>query len=220
MKTLIVLSGGMDSATVLAHAKDANFDTHAVHFQYGSKHNARELIAAEALAKHYQVPLTLVNLPFVNSLFKSDLLQSGGDVPEGHYEDESMKRTVVPFRNGIMLSIAAGLAESLEAQTVMLGNHAGDHAIYPDCRAGFVQSMSRAIEVGTYARIQLVTPFLTITKTQIAERGKLLGVPYDLTWSCYKGGDKHCGKCGTCVERIEAFEKSGGSDPTLYEVQS
>jgi 7-cyano-7-deazaguanine synthase len=131
-----------------------------------------------------------------------------------------MKRTVVPFRNGIMLAIAAGLAESLEAQSVMLGNHAGDHAIYPDCRAGFVQAMSRAMELGTYARIQLVTPFLTLTKAQIAERGKVLTVPYELTWSCYKGGEKHCGKCGTCVERIEAFEKSGGSDPTSYEVQA
>jgi 7-cyano-7-deazaguanine synthase len=220
MKTLVVLSGGMDSATVLAYAKDANFDTHAVHFQYGSKHNGRELIAAEALAKHYQVPLTLVELPFVNSLFKSDLLQSGGEVPEGHYEDVSMKRTVVPFRNGIMLSIAAGLAESIGANTVMLGNHAGDHAIYPDCRVGFVQAMNRAMQMGTYARIHLVTPFLSFTKAQIADRGRLLAVPYELTWSCYKGGEKHCGKCGTCVERIEAFKNSGAPDPTVYEVQS
>jgi 7-cyano-7-deazaguanine synthase len=218
MKTLVVLSGGMDSATALAHAKDAGFDVHAVHFQYGSKHNARELVAVEALVKHYQVPLTLVNLPFVNSLFKSDLLQSGGAVPDGHYEDVSMKRTVVPFRNGIMLSIAAGLAESLGADSVMLGNHAGDHAIYPDCRAGFVQAMSRAIEFGTYARIKLVTPFLTLNKGQIAQRGQLLSVPYGLTWSCYKGGEKHCGKCGTCVERIEAFQRAGLIDPTEYAV--
>lgn len=221
MKTLIVLSGGMDSATALGFAMQNNFEViGAVHFQYGSKHNAKELIAAQALADHYKIKLHIVPLPFVNDLFKSDLLQSGGEIPEGHYEDQSMKRTVVPFRNGIMLSIAAGLAESLEADSVMLGNHAGDHAIYPDCRAEFVDPMKKAIEVGTYRKIQLLTPFVNITKADIAKAGERFGVPYGMTWSCYKGGNIHCGKCGTCVERIEAFQKSGIADLTVYEEQA
>jgi 7-cyano-7-deazaguanine synthase len=174
MKALVVLSGGMDSAVALAYAKDSNLDIHAVHFQYGSKHNQRELLAAEALARHYGIPLTVVPLPFINELFKSDLLKSGGEVPEGHYEDLSMKRTVVPFRNGIMLSIAAGLAESIGASTVMLGNHAGDHAIYPDCRSDFVNAMRAAIDTGTYTQVFLATPFLTMSKADIADRGHTL----------------------------------------------
>ena len=221
MKTLIVLSGGMDSTTSLAHARAQGYKiSGAVHFQYGSKHNARELIAAQALADHYRIQLHVIKLGFINTLFKSDLLKSGSEVPEGHYEDLSMKRTVVPFRNGIMLSIAAGLAESLEADSVTLGNHAGDHAIYPDCRQEFVLPMSAAIEVGTYRRIKLLTPFVSLSKGDIARIGYELGVPFNLTWSCYQGGEKHCGRCGTCVERIEAFQKARVADPTIYEVCS
>ncbi len=219
MKALVVLSGGMDSATALAHAIAQGYEIcGGVHFQYGSKHNAMELVAAHALADHFNIPLHVIELGFINTLFKSDLLKSGGEVPDGHYEDLSMKRTVVPFRNGIMLSIAAGLAESLEADCITLGNHAGDHAIYPDCRAEFVLPMTAAVEVGTYRRIKLQTPFVSLSKADIARIGHNLGVPFDLTWSCYKGGKKHCGKCGTCVERIEAFQKSGVKDPTVYEV--
>lgn len=218
MKSLVVLSGGMDSAVVLAYAKEFHSEVHAVHFQYGSKHNDRELPAAQALAKHYGATLTVIALPFINEHFKSDLLKSGGEVPEGHYEDLSMKRTVVPFRNGIMLSIAAGLAESIGASFVVLGNHAGDHAIYPDCRTDFISTMYAAIETGTYAHIHLESPFLTMTKADIASEGNRLHVPFELTWSCYKGGTKHCGKCGTCVERIEAFQKAGATDPTEYAI--
>lgn len=221
MKTLIILSGGMDSAAALAFVRAEGHDVIAgVHFQYGSKHNAKELIAARAVADHYKIPLHVVELPFVNQLFKSDLLKSGGEVPEGHYEDLSMKRTVVPFRNGIMLSIAAGLAESLEADAVTLGNHAGDHAIYPDCRAEFVEPMTLAIEKGTYRHIKMLSPFVKLSKAQIAKFGGHLEVPFHLTWSCYKGGDFHCGKCGTCVERVEAFTLGGVKDPTQYEVRS
>jgi len=217
MKTLIILSGGMDSAAALACAKAEGFEiVGGVHFQYGSKHNAKELVSARAIADHYKIPLHVVDLPFVNELFKSDLLKSGGEVPEGHYEDVSMKRTVVPFRNGIMLSIAAGLAESLEADSITLGNHAGDHAIYPDCRAEFVEPMTQAIEKGTYRKIKMLSPFVKLSKGQIAKLGKDLRVPFQLTWSCYKGGDIHCGKCGTCVERIEAFKVGGVEDPTVY----
>lgn len=216
MKALVVLSGGMDSAVALAKTACFNTQVEAVHFQYGSKHNGRELPAARSLARYYNTKLTVIRLPFVGNLFKSDLLNSGGEIPEGHYEDLSMKRTVVPFRNGIMLSIAAGLAESVGAKTVVLGNHAGDHAIYPDCRNDFVSAMSKAIGLGTYAQIKLKCPFVSMSKADIAKLGDEYLVPFDLTWSCYKGGKKHCGKCGTCVERIEAFHLAGVEDPVEY----
>ena len=215
MKSLVVLSGGMDSATALAWARGTHKEVSAVHFQYGSKHNLRELQAAEKLAVHYNIGLHVVHLPF--SQFKSDLLLSGGDIPEGHYADESMKRTVVPFRNGILLAFAAGLAESIGAGSVVLGNHAGDHAIYPDCRPEFAAKMAEAIRLGTYAQIELLCPFQNINKTEIAKIGKALAVPYQLTWTCYKGKEKHCGKCGSCVERQEAFRDSNQMDPTVYE---
>lgn len=218
MKTLVVLSGGMDSTTALAWAKNRGHECYAVHFQYGSKHNRKESGAVRQVTDHFEVPLTVVELPFVNALFKSDLLKSGGDVPEGHYADESMKRTVVPFRNGIMLSIAAGLAESMGCEAVVLGNHFGDHAIYPDCRADFAAAMREAIRLGTYAQIQLVSPFQDVDKSKIAQVGHQLGVPFEKTWTCYKGGEKHCGKCGSCTERKEAFLMVGVPDPTEYEV--
>ena len=218
MKTLIVLSGGMDSTTALAWAKaEGHKIVGAVNFQYGSKHNSKEFFAARKIADHYGVELTYCDLDFVRQFFKSDLLKTGGEVPEGHYADESMKRTVVPFRNGIMLSIAAGFAESIGADAVVLGNHFGDHAIYPDCRKEFIEPMAQAIELGTYAKIKLLSPFASMGKHDIANLGWKLGVPYELTWSCYKGQEKHCGKCGTCVERKEAFQLSGVIDPTEYE---
>lgn len=220
MKALVVLSGGMDSSVALAKAvkefEKENVET--ITFNYGSKHNDRENEAAKELAAYYGVKNTLVRMPFVNELFKSDLLKSGGEIPEGHYADPSMKRTVVPFRNGIMLSIAAGYAESIEAQKLYLGNHAGDHAIYPDCRTEFAEPMAAAIKHGTYANVELVRPFEQMTKTAIAVIGKTLNVPFEKTYSCYKGGEKHCSKCGTCFERKEAFADSGIPDPTEYEV--
>ena len=154
-------------------------------------------------------------LGFIGQYFKSDLLLSGGDIPEGSYADENMKSTVVPFRNGIMLAIAAGLAESYGLDTVMMANHGGDHAIYPDCRPEFVEGMDKAIQTGTYEGIRLVSPYCDITKRDIALRGKAIGLDYSLTYSCYKGGEKHCGKCGTCIERKEALE---GFDTTEYEI--
>jgi 7-cyano-7-deazaguanine synthase len=150
-------------------------------------------------------------------LFKSDLLRSGGDIPEGHYAEESMKKTVVPFRNGIMLSIAAGFAESIGADAVTIAAHSGDHAIYPDCREPFMRAMGEAMEQGTYAGIKLLRPFIDMDKAAIARRGAELGVDFAETWSCYKGGEIHCGVCGTCVERREAFLLAGLQDPTVYE---
>lgn len=216
MKGVVVLSGGMDSAVALQEARADGIEViKALHFQYGSKHNKREEDAAYNVAHSANVPLEVVKLPFIGELFKSDLLLSGKDVPEGHYADDNMKRTVVPFRNGIMLAIAAGYAESIGAHCVILGNHKGDHAVYPDCRPEFTNAMDDAIRLGTYAPITLVTPLGDMTKAEIAQRGIVLGVRLNQTYSCYKGGEIHCGKCGTCVERIEAFR--GLKDPTEYE---
>ena len=219
-KVLVVLSGGMDSATLLYYClKQQDKEVvGAVNFYYGSKHNAHERACAEKLCNLNNVPLTEIDMEFINQHFKSDLLQSGGDVPEGHYADENMKKTVVPFRNGIMLSIAAGLAESIGAGLVALGNHSGDHAIYPDCRPEFTQAMNDAISLGTWANIKVYAPFVGIDKGGIASLGFTLGVPYEHTYTCYKGGEKHCGKCGSCTERKEAFATKGIADPTEYEV--
>lgn len=216
-KALVLLSGGMDSVTALHAARRNHEVVGAVGFDYGSKHNHRELPLAAWQCLQLDVPFEIVALPFVNDLFASDLLKAGGDVPDGHYAEENMKRTVVPFRNGIMLAIACGLAESRGADTLVIAAHSGDHAIYPDCRETFMQSMATAMREGTYARIELQRPFIDMDKTAIARLGAELGIDYGKTWSCYKGGDLHCGTCGTCVERREAFLLAGVPDPTVYE---
>lgn len=209
--SLIIVSGGMDSVTLLhEHADEIKL---AISFDYGQKH-AKELEFAKRNCNLLSIPHAVVNLSEVGKFLKSDLLKSGGEIPEGHYEDESMKKTVVPFRNGIMLSIASGIAESNDCKKVLIGNHKGDHAIYPDCRFDFISAMSQAITKGTYENIQLVAPYTEITKRDIALIGKKIGLDYSETWSCYKGGEFHCGKCGTCTERKEALE---GFDVTQYE---
>ncbi|MBV6500722.1 MAG: 7-cyano-7-deazaguanine synthase [Prosthecobacter sp.] len=216
MKTLVLLSGGMDSTTALYWAMREHQVTGAVSFDYGSKHNTRELEQAAWHCHKLGLRHDIVALPFVNELFTSDLLQSGGAVPDGHYADENMKRTVVPFRNGIMLAIACGIAESRDAQGLVIAAHAGDHAIYPDCRETFMKAMAEAMHAGTYAAIELLRPFIDTDKTGIARLGQELGVDFSHTWSCYKGGDVHCGTCGTCVERRESFANAGLTDPTPY----
>jgi 7-cyano-7-deazaguanine synthase len=220
MKTLVLLSGGMDSTTALYRAMREHQVVGAVSFDYGSKHNVRELEQAAWHCEKLGLRHDIVTLPFINELFTSDLLQSGGAVPDGHYADENMKRTVVPFRNGIMLSIACGIAESRDAQGLVIAAHAGDHAIYPDCREPFMKAMAEAMQAGTYAAIKLLRPFIAMDKTGIARLGHELGVDFSHTWSCYKGGDVHCGTCGTCVERREAFANAGLTDPTAYLVNS
>lgn len=215
-KVVVILSGGLDSTTLLYWAK-REYEVSALTFDYGSKHNERERIAAKKIAYRLNVPHTIIDLPFVDELFKSDLLRSGGAIPEGHYEDASMRKTVVPFRNGIMLSIAVGYAESIEATIVLYGAHGGDHAIYPDCRPEFLKSMAEAGRVGTYIGVDIKDPFMNLKKKDIVALGKDLHVPFEITYSCYKGGEKHCGTCGTCVERKEAFQLAGIVDPTVYE---
>ncbi len=215
-KVIVLLSGGMDSVTALYDALENHEVVGALSFDYGSKHNHKEIPFAVLHCKKTNIIHRIVKMDFISELFKSDLLKSGGDIPEGHYEAESMKATVVPFRNGIMLAIACGYAESLEAEAVVIGAHSGDHAIYPDCRNDFMDAMSQAMQNGTYAKVELLAPFVDIDKTAILKKGIQLGLDYSLTWSCYKGNDLHCGKCGTCVERKEAFELAGVADPTIY----
>ena len=207
----------MDSVTALYWARQQHEVVGAVSFDYGSKHNEKEIAFAAWPCAQMQVKHDTVALPFVNDLFASDLLKSGGDIPDGHYEEQSMRRTVVPFRNGIMLAIACGIAESREADALVIAAHSGDHAIYPDCREPFMHSMATAMREGTYARIELLRPFVDKDKTAIAQLGHDLGIDFAQTWSCYKGGHIHCGTCGTCVERREAFLKAGLADPTAYE---
>lgn len=213
--SVIVVSGGVDSITMLYEFRERI--ALGVSFDYGSNHNARELPFAEMHCKRQGIPHIVIPLDFMPKYFKSSLLQGAEAIPEGNYDDSNMQSTVVPFRNGIMLSIAAGIAESHGLSYVMLANHAGDHTIYPDCRPQFVDAMSAAIEAGTYVGVKVLAPYTQITKTDIVRRGAALGIDYSQTWSCYKGGEKHCGKCGTCRERIEAFHDAGVVDHTVYE---
>lgn len=215
-KSLIILSGGMDSVTLLYDKKDEI--AVAVTFDYGSNHNKREEEFAKYHCEKLGIEHIIIPLTFIHDYFKSSLLEGASAIPDGHYEDETMKSTVVPFRNGIMLSVACGIAESRELEKVLIANHFGDHAIYPDCRKGFIDAMSEAMKCGTYKGIIIDAPYTTITKTDIAKIGKSLGIDYSKTYSCYKGGEKHCGKCGTCVERKEALRDAGIEDPTEYEV--
>ena len=205
--SLLVLSGGMDSVTMLWEYKDEI--AAAVTFQYGSNHNRREAECARRNCEILGVKWIEIDLTFMARHFKSSLLEGAEAIPEGNYDDENMRSTVVPSRNGIMLSVAAGLAESMGLKNVMIANHSGDHAIYPDCRPEFISSMGNAISDGTYEHICLKAPYTSLTKGEIAVHGKKLGVDYRLTYSCYKGGEHHCGKCGTCVERREALEYAG-----------
>ncbi len=215
-QAVVLLSGGMDSVAAFYDTLQRTRVVAALSFHYGSKHNDKEIPFAAHHANKFGVPHLVIPLDFIGQHFASDLLTSGGDIPRGHYEEESMKKTVVPFRNGIMLAIAAGFAESKEAQALVIAAHAGDHAIYPDCREDFMRAMGDAMRLGTYANIELVRPFIALTKAQIAARGAELGVDFAQTWSCYEGRDIHCGECGTCVERREAFLVSGVPDPTVY----
>ena len=212
---ILILSGGMDSTTLLHEYKDRI--AMAVTFDYGSNHNAREIKCARINCEMLDIPHIVIPLQFMGQYFKSSLLAGADAIPEGHYADDNMRSTVVPFRNGIMLAVACGLAESNGLRFVMIANHGGDHAIYPDCRAPFIDAMSQAMRHGTYDGITIFAPYTNISKADIARRGKELGVDYALTYSCYKGREKHCGKCGTCVERKEALADAGIEDPTAYE---
>lgn len=216
MKVVVLCSGGMDSVTALYWARREHTVAAVLSFDYGAKHNQREIPFAAAHACRVGARHEVIALDFVNRLFASDLLRSGGDIPEGHYAAENMKRTVVPFRNAIFLAVACGFAESTGGEGLVIAAHGGDHAIYPDCREEFMRAMADAMRLGTYAQTKLLRPFMTMNKAAIVAAGSRLGIDFAQTWSCYKGGPVHCGKCGTCVERREAFADAGLPDPTEY----
>jgi len=211
----IVVSGGMDSVTLMYDHR--NEIALALSFDYGSNHNAKEIACAATHCQRLGIKHIVIPLDFMRQYFKSSLLEGAEAISEGHYADENMKSTVVPFRNGIMLAIAVGLAESNGLRKVFIANHGGDHAIYPDCRPGFIKAIDEAATNGTYEGIRIVAPYTNITKGDIARIGKKLHIDYAETWSCYKGGDHHCGKCGTCVERKEALAEAGIDDNTVYD---
>ena len=213
--SVIIVSGGLDSITLLYDK--AETIALAVSFDYGQNHGAKELPFAAHHCRKLGIPHITIPLSFMHRYFKSSLLDGAEAIPEGHYAEENMKSTVVPFRNGIMLAIATGIAESHGLKRVYIANHGGDHTIYPDCRPDFIQAMDGAATAGTFINVRIEAPYTNITKADIVRRGTALGVDYSKTWSCYKGSDVHCGKCGTCVERKEAFLEAGVKDPTEYE---
>ena len=213
--SVIVVSGGMDSVTLLYEKKDEI--ALGISFDYGSKHNHNELPLAALHCQRLGIAHVVIPLGFMHQYFKSSLLESSDSIPDGSYDEENMKSTVVPFRNGVMLAVAAGIAESNGLTKVLIANHGGDHTIYPDCRPEFIAAMDAAVEAGTFARVRVVAPYTNISKADIARRGRALGIDYAETWSCYKGGHVHCGTCGTCVERKEALREAGIEDNTTYQ---
>lgn len=214
MKTLVLLSGGLDSSTLLYAARGT---VKAISFDYGQRHSkeldsARAIVASVPWIEHVIVPLQ-----GLGAILNRGVLTAGGEVPEGHYAAESMKQTVVPNRNMIMLAVAAGHAMANGFDRVSFAAHGGDHAIYPDCRPEFFRAVAGTVELADWSRVEIEAPFINSTKAEIVKLGDGLSVPWDKTWSCYKGGEIHCGKCGTCVERREAFSLAGVTDPTRYE---
>lgn len=215
MRAVVIVSGGLDSVTLLHQAVFQRYDVLALSFHYGQRH-FRELGCAAKASYRLGVAHRVVRIPFLGAFGGSALTDSTIEVPEGHYADESMKSTVVPNRNMVMLAIAASFAIAERADALLYGAHAGDHAIYPDCRPEFLSALGAAIGLADWHRVVLDAPFIQKTKAGIVGIGHQLGVRFDDTWSCYKGGAWHCGRCGTCVERREAFVLAGVADPTLY----
>ena len=218
-KATIILSGGMDSATLLYLLLEQRFTVTAISFNYGQRH-IRELQSAEKLCKLLGVEHQVIDISGIKPLMKGSSLTDDIAVPHGHYQAENMKLTVVPNRNAIMLSIAWGIACCNGSDLLATAVHAGDHHIYPDCRPKFIVTLNEALRIGTEDHrseyLKLYTPYLHRTKTDIAQDGHRLGVRYDLTWTCYDDGEIHCGKCGACQERKEAFADSNTPDPTEY----
>ena len=221
MTAVLIASGGMDSATLAYHYAEQGYGLLLIGFDYGQRHRKELQSLASLAATLPNAEHRIVPLPLRAFLHGSALTSDHVDVPDGHYAQETMKATVVPNRNAIMLSIATGIAVAEGAEVVATGVHAGDHFIYPDCRPAFFEPFAQAMRAAndgfTVDGFRLEAPFIGWTKADIAAHGFALGVPYEDTWSCYKGGETHCGRCGTCVERIEAFVLAGVDDPTPYE---
>lgn len=216
-KVVAIYSGGMDSTVLLYHLRSLGYEVNALSVDYGQRHR-KELESARTICHASGIPHEVADLRGITHLLQGSSLTSAEvEVPEGHYAEESMKMTVVPNRNMIMLSVAIGYAISLRAKFVAYGAHAGDHTIYPDCRPEFAAAVNTAALLADWHQVELLSPFIRLTKSEIARLGAQLNVPYHLTWSCYKGGERHCGRCGTCVERAEAFSLAGLHDPTEYQ---
>lgn len=219
MKIIVSLSGGLDSAVLMYQLIAEGHEVKAISIDYGQRHH-RELDAAANLCHIKGIEHRIANmLPIRPFLAGSSQTSDEIEVPKGHYEDESMKLTVVPNRNMILLAVATAWAVSLKYDAVAYAAHAGDHAIYPDCRPEFAEAMAKAMELCDYQPIKLLRPFVGMTKADIVLMGHRAKVPFAKTWSCYQGLEYHCGECGTCVERKEAFLKATVKDPTLYQVR-
>lgn len=215
-KVVVIYSGGMDSFTVLHKAIADGFTVYPLSFDYGQRHK-KELDYAARVCAELGVEHKIVDISGINSLIGGSSLTSDIAVPEGHYEEESMKSTVVPNRNMILLSLAIGYAVSLQANKVYYGAHSGDHAIYPDCRPEFVQKMNDVSQIANYEAVEIYSPYLNDSKIEILTDGLKMGLDYGKTWTCYNGREKACGRCGACQERLEAFAKNQISDPLEYE---
>jgi len=216
-RTVAILSGGIDSTTLVYDLMKQGDEIFCLSFDYGQKHK-KELEYAKRICKKLKLKHKIVDISNIHKIVVSQNSLTGiEEVPEGHYADEIMKKTVVPYRNSIMLIIAAGLASTLDYNRIAYAAHAGNHAIYPDCRPEFVEAMKILLEIGDYKKIKLYAPYINISKTDIVKKGLSLNIPYKDTWSCYKGKELPCGKCGTCIERLEAFRDVGIVDPLKYE---
>ena len=217
MQTVLIYSGGVDSTTLLYHLLGDGHEVKTLAVDYGQRHHI-EIDCAKNIAQCLGVELEVADMKGISHLLGGSSLTSPDlAVPEGHYAEESMKQTIVPNRNMIMLAVAVGWAISHKYDTVSYAAHGGDHAIYPDCREEFAQALDKTIQLADWHQVSLHRPFVEMTKADIIKMGAKLDVPFEKTWSCYKGGKLHCGCCGTCVERREAFYLSGVNDPTSYE---
>jgi 7-cyano-7-deazaguanine synthase len=217
MKALVLFSGGLDSTVLAAQLQADGIETRLLSIDYGQRH-AKELNKAEKIAQALGLPHRILRLPDLGPLLGgSSLTDDQVELPEGHYAEESMKATVVPNRNMILLALAGGHALSIGFNTIAYAAHAGDHTIYPDCRPEFADAMEKALGLADWQNLNLHRPFVNFSKEELVRKGNELGAPLELTWSCYAGREKHCGKCGTCVERKEAFALAKVEDPTEYE---